>query len=402
MSRNMRISRMNRPHPNQLPAAVAIALLLAATVCGCSGPQTAMSNPFMSPDRVPPPSTRMVAPGTAQPYYPGDPLPPVQSAAPPTTAVDSFVNAESYDDDYSTTNTLAASGESPVGIPGDNDELRFALPAPPVLAEASPQPPIQQPAPAPAPTLAAAQAPAYASDPAFTPAVYNEADPYEISAPAGPVATDNGPWRSPQIAQASFTQTTPSYSPSYSPQPTLAPTAAAHPMAVQPIPTQPAVANALQPVYWIGPPQPTLSLPPPPSALPIAYAQPQLIPQSTMPVELHAVPSPPMNVATSAAPRIRFTDPEAPVVQQVAVQDCVTPNYTVPCCPEPTHAVPTYAASQAGYYVAAPSGVVETVPITELPPGGYYEPADAPRLAAQPSIDTTFSPDGFRPRGSTW
>ncbi|MGI9427096.1 MAG: hypothetical protein ACR2NM_00445, partial [Bythopirellula sp.] len=34
-----------------------------------------MTNPFLAPDRVPPPATRTLLPGTAQPYYPGDPVP---------------------------------------------------------------------------------------------------------------------------------------------------------------------------------------------------------------------------------------------------------------------------------------------------------------------------------------
>lgn len=53
-----------------LPGAFALLLLV-----GCRTQSTAMSNPFLSPDRVPPPATRTLLPGTAQPYYPGDPLP---------------------------------------------------------------------------------------------------------------------------------------------------------------------------------------------------------------------------------------------------------------------------------------------------------------------------------------
>jgi len=44
-------------------------------VAGCRSQTTAMTNPFMAPDRVPPPATRTLLPGTAQPYYPGDPVP---------------------------------------------------------------------------------------------------------------------------------------------------------------------------------------------------------------------------------------------------------------------------------------------------------------------------------------
>ncbi len=49
-----------------------LALVLFA---GCRSQTTAMTNPFLAPNRVPPPATRTLLPGTAQPYYPGDPLP---------------------------------------------------------------------------------------------------------------------------------------------------------------------------------------------------------------------------------------------------------------------------------------------------------------------------------------
>ncbi len=42
---------------------------------GCRSQSAPISNPFLSPDRVPPPATRALLPGTAQPYYPGDPAP---------------------------------------------------------------------------------------------------------------------------------------------------------------------------------------------------------------------------------------------------------------------------------------------------------------------------------------
>jgi hypothetical protein len=52
-----------------------IAGLSALTVVGCKNQSTPLTNPFLSPDRVPPPQTRVLTPGTAQPYYPGDQLP---------------------------------------------------------------------------------------------------------------------------------------------------------------------------------------------------------------------------------------------------------------------------------------------------------------------------------------
>ncbi len=45
---------------------------------GCQNQAIPLSNPFMSPDRVPPPATRTLLPGTAQPYYPGDQVPNLQ------------------------------------------------------------------------------------------------------------------------------------------------------------------------------------------------------------------------------------------------------------------------------------------------------------------------------------
>jgi len=50
-------------------------VLFVVSFAGCRTPATGVSNPFLSPDRVPPPATRTQLPGTAQPYYQGDPLP---------------------------------------------------------------------------------------------------------------------------------------------------------------------------------------------------------------------------------------------------------------------------------------------------------------------------------------
>ena len=69
---------MNGIHP-KLGLAAAAAVALAAAV-GCSNQPGALKNPFSAVDRVPPPSTRVLAPGTAQPYYQGDPLPAMQSS----------------------------------------------------------------------------------------------------------------------------------------------------------------------------------------------------------------------------------------------------------------------------------------------------------------------------------
>jgi hypothetical protein len=52
------------------------ALVIVTTAAGCKNQTTGQfNNPFLTADRVPPPSTRVLAPGTAQPYYAGDPAP---------------------------------------------------------------------------------------------------------------------------------------------------------------------------------------------------------------------------------------------------------------------------------------------------------------------------------------
>ncbi len=49
--------------------------LIVCLLVGCRNQTSPLSNPFMAPNRVPPPATRTLLPGTAQPYYPGDPVP---------------------------------------------------------------------------------------------------------------------------------------------------------------------------------------------------------------------------------------------------------------------------------------------------------------------------------------
>ena len=63
---------------------ISIAMLGMATLSltGCSNTTTpTVPNPFTTADRVPPPPTRAITPGTAQPYYPATP-----QAAPPAAA----------------------------------------------------------------------------------------------------------------------------------------------------------------------------------------------------------------------------------------------------------------------------------------------------------------------------
>src|SRR5262249_10915494 len=73
-------TRMERVHPNVSFAAMCA--MIAAALCGCRSSSSGIAgSPFMAPDRVPPPNTRAILPGQAQPYYQGDPLPAMQSAA---------------------------------------------------------------------------------------------------------------------------------------------------------------------------------------------------------------------------------------------------------------------------------------------------------------------------------
>ncbi|MBN1853422.1 MAG: hypothetical protein JW829_11885 [Pirellulales bacterium] len=43
--------------------------MVLAAALGCRNRATPLSNPFLAPDRVPPPATRTLVPGTAVPYY---------------------------------------------------------------------------------------------------------------------------------------------------------------------------------------------------------------------------------------------------------------------------------------------------------------------------------------------
>ncbi len=62
-------------------------VIIVVGLAGCKNQGTStFTNPFLTPDRVPPPSTRVLAPGTAQPYYPGDPAPGAAPAVGPPPA----------------------------------------------------------------------------------------------------------------------------------------------------------------------------------------------------------------------------------------------------------------------------------------------------------------------------
>jgi hypothetical protein len=296
---------MKRVHPNLKLAATLVATSFLLGAAGCKNQSGAVAaNPFLGPNRVPPPATRALLPGQAQPYYQGDPLPVTQNgnAQPGITAVaqtaaePEMPSAEgnlawsSPSGAIPTSNSgptpasappvspppglsAVASNESTVAIPGDENSMRFALPtAAPAeprpftlnnpVALASTQPPsVVQPSPA-------VQLPAPPSPRDVLQAAYTE-----------PVITNSAastpsPWRSPQVAQTNATP------------PTVEPTTVApanyyipQPIAAQPM-GQPLAYNAAP------------SLPP-------NYAMPQVTSANTMEVRMREVPSPPM-------PRIRI------------------------------------------------------------------------------------------------
>jgi hypothetical protein len=274
---------MERVHPNVSYAATCAMIALALGGCRSSSRGIAGS-PFMSPDRVPPPNTRALAPGQAQPYYQGDPLPALQSAAnPPAAAIAALPNdAESRTASGRTLawaqpgaaavqpnqtapapmavaptpppqpQTIAAAGEASVAVPNDGDPLRFPMPAPKPpeaapIASATPAPVAAQPQPIP-PT-------AVPPSSNVVQTAYNAPIP---SAPPLPASSPTAiqpqqvasPWRSPQVAQA----TAPA--PAYSPQPLAAQPYGATPVTLPAPPSIPAntVTATLRAVD--SPPQP--------------------------------------------------------------------------------------------------------------------------------------------------
>jgi hypothetical protein len=224
---------MNGFHPKANRAAMC-AVTAAILACGCKSTSSGVNNAFMAPDRVTPPSTRMIAPGQAQPYYQGDPLPIMQSAtalpnsnlaeaATPTSALSSTGKTLGWNapnggapvavapataaPTFATTTpppfgVTATPGpvvnEAPVAVPSDADSLRFALPAPVMPELATPL--------APASTIATPQA-SIRQNLGVMQATYNAPAPVPtntLAQPAnvaGPSAASpvNTPWRSPQV-----------------------------------------------------------------------------------------------------------------------------------------------------------------------------------------------------------
>jgi hypothetical protein len=225
---------MEQVHPTVSFAAACAMIALALGLSGCRSSSSGIAgSPFMSPDRVPPPNTRVLLPGQAQPYYQGDPLPAMQSAAnPPATAIAALPNeAETRSASGRTLawaqpgaaapsptpnslvttapaplqqlQTAASSTESLVAVPNDGDPLRFPLPAPQSppsaapIASATPLPTQRQPAQA-----VGTQPPSNVLQASYN-APIPSAAPLPVSAPRmNPPQQAVSPWRSPQLAQA--------------------------------------------------------------------------------------------------------------------------------------------------------------------------------------------------------
>jgi hypothetical protein len=257
---------MERLHPNASFAAKCALISIALSGCRSSSSGIAGS-PFMSPDRVPPPNTRALLPGQAQPYYQGDPLPALQSAAnQPATAIAALPNEADARSASGRTlawaqpgaaapsptptslalpvaplqpgpqpQSIATVNEASVAVPNDVDPLRFPLPAPKAPETAAP---IASAAPTPTPAQpvqpVAAPAPSNVVQTTYN-APIPSAPPLPISSPTISLPHQvASPWRSPQVAQTAR-------APAYVPQPVaMQPLAAPAPLALPAPPAVPA------------------------------------------------------------------------------------------------------------------------------------------------------------------
>jgi hypothetical protein len=128
---------------------------LVLGMVGCQGNgKPLFSNPFSASGRVPPPATRSLGPGAAQPYYPGDPVPVLQGATAPAgpPLVSTTPPSPTVPPPVASLKTPQIQPVSlvPSGTPGSFhtvSDSRFAPPAAPVAATA-PAPTLQASSPA--------------------------------------------------------------------------------------------------------------------------------------------------------------------------------------------------------------------------------------------------------------
>src|SRR4051795_6040034 len=125
---------MKRVHPklNRVAACACIAGLFAG---GCRSTSSGVNNVFLAPDRVAPPSTRALAPGQAQPYYQGDPLPVMQSGATPPS--NSLLTGDSAAARSSTGKTLAWNSPPAAQPAGTTAPTTLATSWPPTTQQTS-------------------------------------------------------------------------------------------------------------------------------------------------------------------------------------------------------------------------------------------------------------------------
>jgi hypothetical protein len=314
---------MNRIHP-KVNRAITCALVAAAiAVGGCRSSSSGIANnPFLAPNRVAPPSTRVIGPGQAQPYYQGDPLPVMQSStAPPANTVATVSNpaealsslgrslawntpggaapqvktASPWDASPSPVTITRGANEPAVSVPMDSDSLRFALPAP---TNPEPAAPI---ASAPIPTspqpVQLGAVPQNQPNQGVELASYNTPVVNEpslsVSEPMIPSTPQQvtSPWRTPS-------------------RPTPSPAA----YDSQPLPVQQTRAQvAPQPQQY--------TIPAVPQNLNLMAQSQYAIPTNAMAVQLRAVPSPPQ--PGDPMPRIRVPGYEVP---QTAANDGFRPR----------------------------------------------------------------------------
>lgn len=108
-----------------------ISFLVTAATAGCKNQSAPLANPFLTPDRVPPPQTRVLMPGTAQPLYAGDP-PPVVAPAPGTQLAPTPTT-------FAPAGTVVPGAVVPSNIPGG------AYPGAPPVSPVTPVTPISPP-----------------------------------------------------------------------------------------------------------------------------------------------------------------------------------------------------------------------------------------------------------------
>ena len=263
---------MDRLHPNLSTAATCALIVLALGLGGCRSSSSGVAgSPFMSPDRVPPPNTRALAPGQAQPYYQGDPLPAMQSGAEqPAGGVATLPReAETHSANARTLTWSQPSSANPAPV------ATVAAIAPAAVPPPQPQPALLQP-PQPVPVVAATEA-------------------------AVSVPNDGDPLRFPLPAPA--------------PPESAAPIASAVPLAVETQPVQPVVMQPQQGIVqasYTGTMPATLAQPvaAPVVASPQQTTSPWRSPQIVQSEAQVGLPSPPMIPSNTVAATLQAVPPQ--------------------------------------------------------------------------------------------